>query len=405
VIEVAEAKRLLMDEARVLEPIEVGLDEALGRVLARDVFADRDLPAGDVSTMDGFAVRARDVLAPGAVLRIAGEMRAGQAPGAGGLGEGEAIRILTGALVPRGADAVVMVELSRENLAAGAVEIREKPDPGQNIRRQGEDARRGERILEPGCVVHAAEIAALAAVGRARVPVFRPPAVHIVSTGDEVVEIERSPEPHQVRNSNAHALLAQLRELGIEGTDLGIAPDEPAALERTLGRGLTGDVLLVTGGVSMGTHDLVGATLGRLGMSVLFHKVAVRPGKPILAGRSGNCLAVGLPGNPVSTFTAFAVFVAPVLRKMMGHRRAEAVEVRAVLGDRLRRRPGRTTYHLARLEVVDGRFVAHPVRNMGSGDAISLVRANAYVVTPGAADALEAGAEVAAIPWREFHLR
>jgi len=404
-IEVAEAKRLLMDEARVLEPVEVGLGEALGRVLAQDVFADRDLPAGDVSTMDGFAVRAQDVGAPGAILRIAGEARAGQAPGARGLAAGEAIRILTGALIPKGADTVVMVELSREDPAGGTVEIREKPDPGQNIRRRGEDARGGERILERGSVVHAAEIAALAAVGRTRFLAFRPPVVHVVSTGDEVVEADGSPEPHQVRNSNAHALLAQLRELGIEGTYLGIAPDEPRALEEMLREGLLGDVLLVTGGVSAGARDLVAETLARAGTRVLFHKVAVRPGKPILAGRSGSCLAIGLPGNPVSTFTAFAVFVAPALRKMMGHLHPEAVEVRAVLAERLKRRPGRTTYHLARLEVVDGRFVAHPVRTMGSGDAISLVRASAYVVTPGAADALEAGSEVAAVPWKDFHLR
>jgi len=404
-IEVGEAQRLLLEEAQVLGASEAGLAEALGRVLAEDVRADRDLPAGDVSTMDGFALRARDVPASGAVLRIAGEVRAGQAPGTLSVSAGSAIRILTGALVPSGADAVAMVELTREDREAGTVEIRERPEAGQNIRRRGEDVRAGGTILERGGVIHAAEIAALATVGRTRVRAFRPPAVRIVSTGDEVIEAERTPREHQVRNSNAHSLLAQLREMGIEGTYLGIAPDDPEALEGMLRRGLLGDVLLVTGGVSAGTHDLVKATLARLGLRLVFHGVAVRPGKPILAGRCEGCLVVGLPGNPVSTFTAFAVFVAPVLRKMMGHRRPHAIEVRAILAERLARRPGRTTFHLARLEFVNGRPVARPVRTMGSGDAISLSRANAFVVAPGAQEALEPGAEVTALPWNDFFLR
>ncbi len=404
-IEVAEAKRLLLDDARPLDSLEVDLEESLGRVLAEGIEADRDLPPGDVSTMDGFAVRAAEISAPGATLRIVGEVRAGQPPGAARLRTGEAIRLLTGALVPREADAVVMVELTTEDASTGTVQIQEKPEPGQNIRRQGEDVHAGERILERGTVVHAAEVAALAAVGRARVPVVRAPLVHVVSTGDEVVEADQTPLSHQVRNSNALALLAQIRELRIEGRYLGIAPDEPQALERALRTGLSGDVLLVTGGVSMGTYDLVGTTLGRLGMRLLFHKVAIRPGKPILAGRCGRCLVVGLPGNPVSTFTGFAVFVAPVLRKTMGYRRFEGVEVRATLTARLKRRPGRTTYHLARLEANHGSFVAYPVKTMGSGDVVSLVRANAFVVTEGAPDALEQGSEVTAVPWRDFEFR
>ncbi len=400
-IEVHEAKRILAGEVSVLDPETVSLDDAPDRVLAEPILSDRDLPAADVSTMDGFALRVADVPEPGSVLRVAGEVRAGQSIDGARLGPGEAFRILTGALVPEGADAVVMVELTRDE-GSKAVRILERPETGQNIRRRGEDVRGGERILEEGTPVRAAEIAALAAVGRTQVQVVRSPEVRIVSTGDEVVEVGDAPSVHQVRNSNAQALLAQLREMGIRGTYLGIAPDRLAALEEVLRVGLAGDVLLVTGGVSVGTHDLVGDALARTGMRVLFHEVAVRPGKPILAGIAGRCLVLGLPGNPVSTFTCFAVFAAPAIRRMMGYRRAEASEVHAVLRGRLKRRPGRTTFHLARLEARDGTLVADPVRTMGSGDVVSLSRANAFIVTPGGNTAFEPGSTVTVMPWRDF---
>lgn len=404
-IEVEEARRLLLAEAPPLGPVEVELGQALGHVLAEEIRADQDLPPADRSTMDGFAVRVADVSSRGNVLEVHGEVRAGEPVGDAKLNRGEAVRIFTGAIVPSGADAVVMVELTREGPASGTVEILEQPTYGQNIRRRGEDVRQGDPILEQGAPIHAAEIAALATVGKTRVRVIRPPVVHVLSTGDEVVEPDTTPLAHQVRNSNARALLAQLGEMGLAGRYLGIAPDVREPLDRAIAEGLSADVLLITGGVSAGEYDLVGEALTRSGMRLLFHKVAVRPGKPILAGRRGECLVVGLPGNPVSTFTGFAVFVAPVLRRMMGFLRLVDPEVRAVLAERLPRRPGRTTYHLARVEVESGRFVAHPVKTMGSADVISLVRANAFIVTAGAADALEAGVEVSAILWKDAHLR
>lgn len=403
-IGVDEALRLLRAEATAPRAVEVGLDHAHGLVLAEEIRADRDLPPAAVSTMDGFAVRSSDVPAPGAALRIAGEVRAGQAP-ASAVGPGEALRIFTGAIVPPSADAVVMVELTREDPIRGLVAILEPPTPGQHIRVRGEDAREGDTVIPAGSPIHAAEIAALAAVGRTRFAAFAPPAVSVLSTGDEVVPADRTPLPHQVRNSNAATLLASLRELGLVGADLGIAPDEPAEIDRRLVRGLEAEVLLITGGVSMGAYDLVGDALARAGMRLVFHEVAVRPGKPMLAGRCGPCLVVGLPGNPVSTFTAFAVFVAPTLRRMMGHPRPDNLTVRATLVAPLRRRPGRTTYHLARLEPTERGFQVLPIRTMGSGDVLSLSRANAFVVTQGAPDALAAGTEVTALPWRDFNLR
>ena len=404
-IEVEQAKRLLLEEAHVLDSVELGLDAALKRVLAEDVIADRDFPPTDRSAMDGFAARWEDLVEPGRSFEIHGEARAGRPVDHLRVGPGQCVRIMTGAIVPPGADTVVMVELSTEDRDAGRVTFAGEPVRRQHIRARGEDLRSGERVLQRGAPIHAPEIAALAAVGRTTVRVVRPPVVGIVSTGDEVVDAGSLPEPHQVRNSNARCLGAQLREIGLEGRDLGIAPDTAPELRRTLRRGLDFDVLLITGGVSMGEYDVVEKVLLAEGLRTLFHNVAIRPGKPILAGRVASCLVVGLPGNPVSTFTDFAVFVAPALRKMMGYPRWENLEVQAELVARLKRKPGRTTYHLARVSRDQGGFKALPVRTMGSGDVLSMSRANAFVVTPGEAHALDAGATVRAELWTDFHLR
>ena len=404
-IEVDEAKKLILEEAPVLDVIEVDLAEATGRVLAEDVAADRDFPPTDRSAMDGFAIRAGDVLQPGHALALAGEIRAGEPVGEVRVEPGSCVRIMTGAIVPQGADAVVMVELPEEDRESGTVKIQGEPQRGQHIRRRGEDVQAGERILQRGAVIHAPEIATLTSVGKTRVQVHRPPIVHVLSTGDEVVEPEGTPSEHQVRNSNGWTLLAQLGELGLEGRYLGIARDTRRELEQAVRKGLAGDLLLITGGVSVGEHDLVGEVLATAGMRLIFHKVAIRPGKPMLVGRRDHCLVVGLPGNPVSTFTDFAVFVAPALRRMMGYARWGNLELSAVLAERLKRKPGRITYHLARVSLEEGSFTAFPVRTMGSGDVVSMSRANAFVVTPGGPHALEAGTEVPTLLWRDFYLR
>jgi molybdopterin molybdotransferase len=307
--------------------------------------------------------------------------------------------------VPPGADAVVMVEQTEERRDERRVKIDDVPHPGQHIRRQGDDIERGRTAMEPGAPIHAAEIATLASVGHTTVRVHRTPVVHVLSTGDEIVEPDRTPARHQVRNSNARALLAQLADLGIAGRYLGIASDEHNVLDPLLGRGLEGDALLVTGGVSAGKYDLVGDALAAKGMRKLFHKVAVKPGKPLLAGRRDDCLVLGLPGNPVSTFTCFAVFVAPMLRRMLGYRRWENRSMLAVLTEPLRERGGRETYHLARIEPGPEGLVAQCVRNAGSGDVLALARANGFVVSPVGGASHAAGASVPALLWRDSDFR
>jgi molybdopterin molybdotransferase len=404
-IEVREAVRILSEAVKPLGAVEIPLEQVSGRVLAEAVVADRDFPSTDRSAMDGFAVRSADLEGSERMLAVAGELRAG-APAAGvEVGSRQAVRIFTGSVMPPGADAVVMVERTIEDFEAGTVTIAGQVLKGAHIRLRGSETRSGDRVLEPGTLIHAAEVAALAAVGKTDVAVYDQPAVKVIATGDELVEPDRRPLDHQLRNSNGAVMLAQLRELELSGSYLGIAPDSRGALEAVVRRGLSADVLLLTGGVSAGKYDLVGRALMEAGMELLFHKVAVKPGKPLLAGCCGSCLVIGLPGNPVSAYAGFAIFVAPALRKMMGARRWMNQEITARLEHRVSCRQQRTTYRLARLEPDHNGFTARIIRSSGSGDVLSMTRANGFVITPAGVGDLEPGTELQALLWRDFHLR
>jgi molybdopterin molybdotransferase len=396
-----EAIRMLAAAVKPGQPVEVSLDACFKLVLAESIAADRDFPPTDRSAMDGFAVRAADASRAGAKLTVVGEIAAGRPADDVRVAGGQAVKIYTGAVLPHGADAVVMVEDTRFDAETDTVEIAVEVTPGQHVRKRASDLREGQTILETGSPIHAAEMAALSAVGATRVHIHRPPTVGVLSTGDEVVEPDRSPEPHQVRNSNAGTLLAQLRELGLWGIYLGNAGDSTEELADRLEQGLRGDVLLVSGGVSVGEYDLVGQALTQAGAELLFHKVAVKPGKPILAARRGNCLVVGLPGNPVSALTGFAVFVAPALRKLMGYRRWENSEVRVRLDEPLSSRPGRTAYHLARITWTGGCYQGHRVSSTGSGDVLSMARANGFLVTPEQGGEFAPGDELPALLWSD----
>jgi molybdopterin molybdotransferase len=393
-IEVREARERL---ARALRPgaVEtVSLGDALGRVLAQAVVADRDFPPTDRSAMDGFAVRSADLPSPG-TLNVTAEVAAGADPSGVVVGSGEACRIYTGAAVPEGADAVVMVERCEEDREAGTVAVDDTPSPGQHVRRAGQDLRAGETVLQPGARIRPAEIAALASVGCVDVPVHRAPSVSVLSTGDEIVTPKRRPAPHQIRNSNAAMLVAQVREAGFTAIDLGQAPDRPDELRQKIASGLASDLLLVTGGVSVGDYDLVPETLAALGVETLFHGIAMKPGKPIFAGRFGSGIVLGLPGNPLSVFVGFKLFGEPVLKALSGIPDFWPRPRTVRLSEEIRRRPGRETYHLATIDGDD----ATPVSSTGSGDVLSLARANALVVTAADASEVPAGALLRAFPF------
>jgi len=400
-ISVAEALQILEDESAPLETIELPLGQAHGRVLAESALADRDFPPTDRSAMDGYAVRSEDLAQPGVELKLVGELRAGQAVGVVEVAAGQAARIMTGAVVPPGADTVVMVERTTE-IDGARVRFDDVPTLGQHIRRQGEDLRRGRIAVEAATPIRAAEVAALTSLGRSSVRVHRAPVVHVLSTGDEIVESDRVPAAHQVRNSNAHALLAQLGEIALDGHYLGIAGDEREELERMLVPGLAGDVLLITGGVSVGRYDMVASALAAAGTRTLFHKVAVKPGKPILAGRRGDCLVFGLPGNPVSTFTTFVLFVLPTLRRLLGRKRWANRRWHAKLTAPLHAGAGREIYHLARIDADGDGWTVRRVSTTGSGDVLSLARANGFVVTPAEGAHCAAGTTVPVLSWSDL---
>lgn len=398
-ISVDEALERMAAATACLSVVDLPWTDALGHVLAEPIAADEDRPSAARSAMDGFALRSVDASPRGSDLRIVGEVRAGQAPRVA-VGPGEALRIMTGGLLPAGADAVIPVERTREDRAAGTVHVDGVVSHGAHVRQRGSELRRGDALIEPARRIDAAAIAVLATAGRSAVRVHRRPVVHVLSTGDELVPSDRAVESHQIHNSNGPMLLALLAEQGLVGHDLGIVGDEPEALHDRLEIGLNGDVLLVTGGVSVGEYDLVAKGLHERGVEQLLHGVAIKPGKPVMVGRRGNCLVVALPGNPVSALTLFVVLVVPILRRMCGERQWRHVPLPVTVAEALPASPGRTTYHLARLMRNPEGLAAKLVHSAGSGDLTALPRADAFVVIPRDAPAVPARTRAEALAWR-----
>jgi molybdopterin molybdotransferase len=354
---VEKALGAVLERARPLPSEAVPLEAALRCVLAEDVAADIDLPPFDKSLVDGYAVRSDDLSGPDRRLRVGEVITAGQTPSRP-LGPREAAVIMTGAPVPPGCDAAVMHERTRPDGASVWVE---EPEVriGQNILPRAREMRAGEVILMAGTVLKPAHLGVLASVGRTPVRVVRP-RMAVVSTGDELVEPDRTPGPGQIRNSNAIMLRALAIEEGAGAESLPTAPDEPVELRRILGRGLDFDVLIVTGGVSAGQRDLVPAALSELGVRPVFHKVQLKPGKPLWFGigptrasRPGT-LVFGLPGNPVSSLVVFLLFVRPALAILAGRSASVPGTLEARLACGFRHRGDRPTYHPARLTAGSG---------------------------------------------------
>jgi molybdopterin molybdotransferase len=351
---------------------EIPLAEAAGRVLAADRAADRDSPAVARSVRDGYAVRAGDV--PGQ-LEMIGEVRAGERF-AGEIGVGQAVEIMTGAPIPQGADAVVMIEHTRRD--GGRVVMEGAAEVGQFINPRGCEAAAGEAILHAGKRLDYSDVALLAAVGQARVRVYVRPVVAIVATGDEIVEIHEVPEEFQIRNSNAWSLAAQVARAGGTAEVLPVARDTAAHTRETIARGLAADLLLLSGGVSAGKYDIVEEVLAELGAEFYFDRVLIQPGQPLVFGRAGGKYFFGLPGNPSSTMVTFEVFGRAALELLGGQEEIALHLPLARLTCAFRHRAGLTRFLPARLSV-DGSEVT-PVEWHGSGDIPALTRANAYLV-------------------------
>lgn len=369
--------RAAIVELRMVETVE--LMSARGRVLAEDLIADRHFPPFPRATRDGYAVRAADVERVPARLEVVGEIKAGDLVGGVAVGAGQAVSIMTGAPLPAGADAVVMVEYAASS--GQFVEIQRSVTTGENFVPRGAEARAGQVLVEAGRWLDHPLIAIAASVGKSRLEVFRRPRVAVLSTGDEVVEMGETPGPSQIRNSNSYSLAAQIEEAGAEAVRLEIAPDEPARLRALILEGLQCNLLLLTGGVSMGKYDLVEQVLGELGAEFYFTGAKIQPGKPVVFGSRGRYF-FGLPGNPVSTMVTFRLFAKPLISALSGATPEPLIFLSARLKTEVRAKAGLMRFLPA---VLSGEFARAEVELaawQGSGDIAALARANCYLVVP-----------------------
>jgi len=380
-----EALERILDEAKVTEEVEeVPLSEASGRVLARDVESDVDLPPFEKSAMDGFAVRRADFAdASGEVgLEVLGESKAG-APYEGPIKDGQCVAIYTGAEAPADCDAVVMVEKTRRD--GDRVWIEDDPSDRQNICAKGEDLSVGRVVLEPGRRLRPVDLSVLAAVGCDPVCVFRRPRVSILTTGDELVAPSEKPGPGEIREGNTLHLAAMACAAGAEVVTVGLIADDEDALAEAFEEALnTSDALITTGGVSMGKYDLVGAALERVGVEKLFHKISIKPGKPVWFGRRGGALVFGLPGNPVSCLVTHEVFVRPALARIGGCE-AEAAERLATgtwRGEDMRTNPRQQNIPVHVEQAEDGTTELKRIQWNSSADVVALTTAEGLMVIP-----------------------
>jgi len=391
-LQATEAQHLILHSVIALGVETVQLDQSVGRVLAQEIHANRDLPPYDVSAMDGFALRSADLAGVPVVLEIIEDIKAGDLPGKT-LQTGQCARIMTGAPVPVGADAVIRVEETQE-AGATAVRINKAVKPGNDIRLRGENMKDGDVVLTAGTEITPGVIGVLATVKAARFSVFRRPRVAILSTGNELEGMDEAVDLNKIPNANSYALMAQVQALGIEPVLLGIARDDPAELEQYLKRGLEYDVLLVSGGTSVGVHDYVRPTIEKLGVEMKFWRLAIRPGHPLAFGTTHKTAVFGLPGNPVSSMVCFEQFVIPALRQMMGNKRLYRRTVTARVAHDVKFRPGRTEFIRVQLTRDDNGYIASSTGTQSSGVLLSMARADGLMVIPSDSTGLAAGAQV-----------
>ncbi len=398
---VAGAERRLLEQVGVLAPESVPLDRALGRILAEPIASRADLPGFDNSAMDGYAVRASDIAGAttGAPisLPVAGESRAGAVPNP--LAPGTAMRIMTGAPVPRGADTVVRQEDTSRDGAMVLIEV--GTALGTSVRPRGADMRAGDTVLLPGTALTSIDIGVIAALGHDRVLVGTRPRVALLATGDELVAAGTAPGPAQLVDSNSPMLAAAVREAGGSPTFLGIAGDSKESVRDLLEAASTSDLVVSSAGVSVGDHDWVREVAAELG-TISTWRVAMRPGKPVLIGTLRDAIFIGLPGNPVSSSVTFELFARPVIRRMQGAQEVHRRRVRVRLGEDMPTPAGLETYTRAVLRTAehDDLPQAFSAGDQGSSMLRSLTRADCLLVLPADIDVLSAGTVVEAIPLR-----
>lgn len=387
-ITVEQARDIIVSRITPLPAEKIALDQAVGRYLAEDIVSGMDIPPWDNSAMDGYAVRIQDVPREGVRLNVSYEIPAGSLP-QGPLGEGRAVKIMTGAPVPPGTDAVVKREDTGEY--GDSVVIRTVPRKHANIRFAGEDIRTGDLILEKGTLLEAPEIGVLASLRRRMVFCRQRPVVAIIATGDEVADLDEELTEGKIPSSNSSSLISRARQLGAIPLYLGIARDTAADLREKFTRAARADLILTSGGVSMGDYDVVRDVMTEGGNSMEFWKVRVKPGRPLAFGVINDIPAIGLPGNPVSTMLSFDLFARPAILKFMGARTLTLPRVRARLTEGIRGSNDRPQYVRGILKRCGDELCVSPTGPQGSGILSSMARGNCYMIVPQGSKILEKG--------------
>jgi molybdopterin molybdotransferase len=394
-ISVEEALHQVLSRVQSLGLEKVSILNALGRVIAEDIYASRDIPPFDNSGMDGYAVRSEDIqnASPNHPIRL----EVIEDLPAGFISEkrieiGKAIRIMTGAPIPEGADSVVPVEETTQE--DGFVSILQAVPPEEYIRKAGEDVKKGEQVLSAGDLIRPAEVGMLASVGRSFVSVYQRPLVAILCTGEELTDVDGKLEGVKIVSSNSYTLAAQVRDCGAIPIQLGIARDRKEEVKEKLLQGIRADVLISSAGVSVGDYDFVKDALSELGMERVFWRVAMKPGKPVVFGMIRGKPIFGLPGNPVSSMVTFEQFVRPALLKMMGHRQLFRPVVEAILKETVRERPGRRHFIRSFVSFDKGHYSVTPTGAQGSGILKSMTKADGLAIIPEDRDIVRAGEKV-----------
>lgn len=374
----------------------VPLSECRSRILREDVFCDADSPPFDKAIRDGFAVRFEDLTQSPVTLSVIGESRAGLAAGVT-VQRGQCCEIMTGAPLPAGANAVVMVEHT-ERLSPASVRILKSVRENEGLLRRGAESRKGDRLLQAGRQIGLADVGLLASSGKSHVVVSGKPRVAIIATGDELVEVQENPGSNQIRNSNSYTIHAQAMEAGAAPVLLGIARDNLEDLRAKIRRGLESDILLVSGGVSMGKYDLVESVFAEFGVEVLFDKIAMKPGKPTVFGHRGDTYVFGLPGNPISTIVSFHMFVRPLILFLLKAADTRPKTLEAKLEAPAKCDPQRASLVPALVRFEGGQYRIAVAPWKGSSDLVGLARANALIVIPRREGTLEPGETVQFLP-------
>lgn len=393
-----DARHLVEQHASGLRPTHsesIGLLNSAGRILAEPIFADRDFPPFRRATRDGYAVRAADLGTLPVTLNVVGEIKAGASANSLTIANGQAAAIMTGAAAPIGSDAVVMVEYTTAK--DSEVEITRGVTAGENIVPYGAEAKCGDQLLTAGTRVDHRAIAVAASVGKSQLHVYQKPRVAMLATGDEIVQIDSEPGPFEIRNSNSYSLAAQVAAVGGDPIVLPVAPDETNRLRELITEGFKADLLLLSGGVSMGKYDLVEQVLTEFGAEFFFTGAQIQPGRPIVFGKSKNKYFFGLPGNPISTMVTFELFVRPILEALAGLAPQKLLFMHAKLKAEIKTKTGLTRFLPAILSGEFDHTEVVIVQWQGSGDIAAGARANCYVVIPPDRDRIAAGEWIAVL--------